>query len=329
MSMWIDQKTVLALPEGTAASKVVLSAAAKMSGPPVLDDDDAHNTNLYAAALVATRYKDKVLAKKVEETLLAIGTVNILDDAKKPLRCCRQLAAYIISYDMLREAFAFSGTSQKKFKAAIKKIITFVYPGGHSGANTIVETALWSANNHGTMARMSLAAACILLGSDSPVDIKELARCHAQWCGEMNGYAGLKYSDTTWHADPANLCGINRKGAKISGQLVDGIQPEEQRRVKGQTNFKWPPGKTEYVWGALQGALVAHQLLVRHGKVKLDVADSAMLRACQSQFRLGFPPGGDDVGLAHLANKLWPKANLPTTPEKKPCKTLGFFEYAA
>src|SRR6185436_3561741 len=113
-------------------------------------------------------------------------------------------------------------------------------------------------NNWGTHAGASRAAVAVYLGDQAELD--RCAQVFKGWLRDRSAYAGFEYGDVSWQADPSHPVGINPRGATKSGHNIDGVLPDDQRRAGG---FTWPPPKENYVWEALQGALLAALVLER------------------------------------------------------------------
>ena len=96
------------------------------------------------------------------------------------------------------------------------------------------------------------------------------------------------YGDLDWQADQGRPVGINPPGATIDGHNVDGVLPDDLRRAGG---FTWPPPRENYVYEALQGALLQAELLSRAGYPAYDWSNRAMLRGLHLAAQLGRLPG--------------------------------------
>lgn len=150
-------------------------------------------------------------------------------------------------------------------------------------------------NNHGTMAGASLAAALIYL--DRSAELEEVARVFEGFLGNRDAYAGFRYGgpedDLTWQADPATQVGINPLSATINGYDASGVLPDDQRRGGP---FTWPPPKENYVYEALQGAVVLATILNNAGYTPFLWEDRAILRAYRWLRNVAdYPPAGDDT----------------------------------
>jgi hypothetical protein len=94
--------------------------------------------------------------------------------------------------------------------------------------------------------------------------------------------------------------GINPPGCVKSGHSIDGVLPDDQRRSGG---FTWPPPQENYVYEALQGALMQAVILERAGYDAFAWEDQALLRAFRwLHTQANFPAEGDDNWLPHPIN---------------------------
>ncbi|MEP7189994.1 MAG: hypothetical protein ABI901_12455, partial [Roseiflexaceae bacterium] len=120
------------------------------------------------------------------------------------------------------------------------------------------------------------------------------------WLGDRTAYAGFTYGQLDWQADASKPVGINPKGATKNGRNVDGVLPDDQRRAGG---FTWPAPKENYVWEALQGAVVQAELLSHAGYDAWNWSDRAMWRAVNWEYTVnGFPATGDDTFEIYIIN---------------------------
>ena len=77
----------------------------------------------------------------------------------------------------------------------------------------------------------------------------------------------------------------------------------DQRRAGG---FSWPAPNENYVWEALQGAVVQAQLLRRAGYDAWSWSDKALLRAVTWEYSVnGFPASGDDTWEIWIVNRAY------------------------
>ena len=177
-----------------------------------------------------------------------------------------------------RDRKALEEIGKKATQGKEKALLTFKTTGGPS---SLVECHNVRPNNWGTHAGASRIAVALYLGDNAELD--RAATVFHGWLGNRSAYAGFTYGDLAWQSDKASPVGINPVGATIQGHNVDGAEPEELRRAGG---FTWPPGKTDYAWEGLQGALVQAQLLTRAGIPAWEWESKALLRAANFLYGL-------------------------------------------
>src|SRR3972149_4721930 len=144
------------------------------------------------------------------------------------------------------------------------------------------------------------------------------------WLGDRSAHAGFEYGDLAWQCDPGNPVGINPAGCTKQGHSVDGVLPDDQRRGGG---FTWPPPHENYVWEALQGALVQAVLLHRAGYDVWNWEDQALLRAARwLHEQASFPATGDDSWQPHIINFYY-GTGFPAPVPSSPGKNLGWTDW--
>ncbi len=285
--IWISYSQLQQLPiSGAAWDKLKSAAEGSVDNESLSTRNDA-NTQTLAKALVYARTGDSKYRDEVINVIAGIiGT-----EGTDALATWRRLGTYVIAADLV----GLPAEQDQVFKSWLKTMQTKkLEPAGRS----LIETQEIRPNNHGTHAGASRAAVAIYLG-----DTKDLERC-AQvfkgYLGDRSSYAGFKYGDLSWQYDPENPVGINPKGATKEGHSIDGVLPDDQRRGG---RFTWPPPKENYVYGALQGALVEAVILYRAGYDVWNWEDKALLRAFEWLYNVAnFPPEGDDNWEPHIVN---------------------------
>ena len=76
--------------------------------------------------------------------------------------------------------------------------------------------------------------------------------------------------------------------------------PDDQRRCG---TFAWPPCVTDYIWGALEGAIVTANMIHRQGLPAFEWSDRALLRAYTWLYNEGGNPAvGNDTWQPYLVN---------------------------
>ncbi|OGG07927.1 hypothetical protein A3D05_00030 [Candidatus Gottesmanbacteria bacterium RIFCSPHIGHO2_02_FULL_40_24] len=315
--MWLSSKEIASLPTSGTAWNAVLSAANSSVSTPNLNQRDNDNTNTYAKALIYARTGNTKYRDEVRQILSKVmGTEKSANDV---LAVLRNTYAYVIAADLINLK-NFDPSFNSTFTGWLSKLRTNTSGGS---CNHIIECHEKRPNNWGANAAASRIA--IDLYINDKTDLTKAAAIHKGWMGDRSSYSSFTYGDLSWQCDPGKPVGINPKGCTKSGFTIDGVLPDDQRRAGGFTNN--PPCEN-YVWGALQGATVATQLLQRAGYPAWDWQDKAILRAAQwlhsSQVKgtNWCAASGDDAWVPFLINKVY-GTSFPGDPASVG-KGLGF-----
>jgi len=280
--------------------------------PNLSDQDDSVNVRILAKALIYARtgqasYRNDVIAA----CMSAIGTEQGVDG--RTLALGRELVAYVIAADLVGLPPAEDAT----FRAWLGTVLTEVLED-----HTLRSAHEIRANNWGTHCGASRAAIARYLGDAT--ELERTARVFKGWLGDRNTYTGFSFDELDWQANPATPVGINPQGAMLGGQSVDGVLPDDQRRSGG---FSWPPPKEDYVYGALQGALVQAIILHRAGYDVWNWENQALLRAVKWLYNeADYPPDGDDEWVAHIIDHYYDE-HLPAPFPASPGKNAGWTDW--
>jgi hypothetical protein len=137
-------------------------------------------------------------------------------------------------------------------------------------------------------------------------------------------YAGFTYGDLDWQCNPGQPVGINPAGCTRNGHSIDGVLPDDQRRGGG---FVWPPPQENYVWEALQGAIVQAELLTRAGYPAWQWENQALRRAINwLHEQANYPAAGDDSWQPWLFNHTY-GTNFPAPLPSSPGKGMGWTDW--
>lgn len=294
--MWMSRDRLRSLPMTGAAWEAVERVAAQPleSRHANLALRNEHASRTFAAALVAARTDDDTGRARVRDALRDVV-------AQEPVRsdvlaAARRLGTYVLAADVI-ELEHFDPAFDGEFRDWLREMLAFRYDGG-GGGGSIVEVHERRANNFGTQAGASRIAAAAYLG-----DADELARAATVfkgWLGDRESYTGFVFGRLAWQHDPDRPVGINPAGAEREGHSIDGVLPDDQRR---SGRFRWPPRRENYVWGALQGAVVQAHLLARQGYDAWAWEDEALRRALTwLHAEADYPAEGDDVWVVPLVN---------------------------
>lgn len=292
-NIWISTADLQALPQDDAAFTRLQTAALGSWGTPDLSGlDSQHDVLTLAGALYAEATNNETVRANVRAALQA----TIVSPLATVLELARGLQAYCIAASIINYHDA-------GFKAQVRTWVDQTL-NGHSGANSLRETALYSANNWGGHARASLAAAGLYL-TDLDM-VADAVKGHQEFIGTYVGATPeMVFTDTAWHFDAGNKAGVNRANAGV----LSGVIPEDWRR---DLNFDPTTVTTladmnsvsaTYLWEAMQGFAVAAVLLHRAGQVDISAGDNALLRAADVLYNTQHPAEGDDRWLPFLLNQ--------------------------
>jgi hypothetical protein len=297
------------------AWKALKDAADRPAGiPRIRDKDDVVDTQVMAKALVYARtgephYRDEVL----RACTAAIGT----ERSGETLALGRNLVGYVIAADLVGLPAADDLTFRRWLRRTLSERLE---------RRTLRSTHEDRPNNWGTHAGASRAAVAAYLGDAT--EIERVAVVFKGWLGDRSAYAGFKYRDRSWQFDERRPVGINPKGAvkSFAGRLrcIDGVLPDDQRRGGP---FRWPPPKENYVYEALQGALVQAVILHRAGYDVWNWQDQALLRASTwLHEHADYPAQGDDTWQPHVLNHFY-GTSFPAPVPARPGKNVGWADW--
>ncbi|HET6582408.1 MAG TPA: alginate lyase family protein [Nannocystaceae bacterium] len=285
--IWISTDEIAALPtEGEAWESLLEHAMASPGIPNLSDQDQDDNIEVLARAFVCVRLADDAMCETVRTAVVAaMGS----EDGGRTLALGRELFAYIVAAELV----GLSEADDAAFREWLAGVVVEELDG-----RTLVSTHEDRPNNWGTHAGASRLAAAIYLDDQAAID-----RCADEfhgWLGARDVYAEFEYGELDWQADASAPVGINPVGAMRDGHSIDGVIPDDQRRAGG---FTWPPPQENYVYGALEGALVQAAVLHRRGYPAFDWEDQALLRAVEwLHDEADYPAEGDDTWQPHVVN---------------------------
>lgn len=311
--IWLSGEEIAQLPAAGPAWEQLRAQAAQDAGEPDLSDQDqANKVYVLAKALMyartgESRYRDEV----IDNLMNVIGT----EQGGRTLALGRGLATYVIAADLVN--LPAEPDQDRRFREWLGAVLDEPLEGV-----TLRSTSEQRANNWGTHAGASRTAIALYLGDSA--ELERTAQIFKGWLGDRSAYAGFVYEDDlSWQADPQQPVGINPKGAVKEGHSIDGALPEEMRRGRG---FRWPPKRTNYPWGALQGALVQAELLHRAGYPAWEWEDRALLRAVQFLYNIDWPAEGDDEWQIWLVNHVY-DTEFPAALPAQPGKNMGWTDW--
>ncbi len=294
----------MSLPMSGPAWQAMVNEANSFNGVNLADQDDDDDVRLLAKALVTVRTRGD-LGPIYAALAVVPGT-----EGSSTLALGRNLASVVLAADLV-------GYRDPSFMGWLRGVMRANIDG-----RTLISTHEDRPNNWGTHAGASRIAADLYLGDTT--DLGRAAAVFRGWLGDRASYAGFTYGELDWQADEARPVGINAAGAKIDGHNVDGVLPDDMRRC---CEFRWPPPKENYVYEALQGALLQAELLSRAGYPAYAWANSALARAYAWLHNVAqFPAEGDDAWQPHLVNARY-GTGYPAPVPTRPGKNFGFTDW--
>lgn len=309
--IWTTPAELAGLPTSGPAWEALLSKAREpVASPDVSDQDDPDNVRVLARALVWARTGDPVARQQVIDACRAvIGS----ESGGRTLALGRELLAYVVAADLVKLPADLDAAFRSWLDAVRREDLD---------GRTLVSTHEDRPNNWGTHAGASRMAVAIYLGDRD--DLERAARVFRGWLGDRSSYSGFRFGDLSWQADPSRPVGVNPAGSTIDGHSVDGVLPDDQRRGGA---FSWPPPAENYVWGALQGAIVQAVILHRAGYDAFEWEDRALLRAVAwLHEQASFPAEGDDTWIPWIVNHYY-ATSFPASTPTRPGKNMGFTDW--
>jgi hypothetical protein len=309
--VWTSVEEVQQLPMSGEAWKALEKAAAKpLPKADVAERDNNCDVLCVAKALVHARTREPGLRLEVHAAIeAAIGTERTGD----VLSLGRNLPGYVIAAELV----GLTPELDERFRSWLELVLDQELAG-----TTLRRVHERRPNNWGTHAGAARAVVARYLGKKQ--ELERVAQVFRGWLGERSFYDGFEFGDLEWQADPAHPVGINPAGAVRDGHSLDGVLPDDQRRGGP---FSWPPPKENYVYEALQGALVQAVVLSRAGYDVWKWGDRALLRAALWLEREAqFPAAGDDTWQPHVINHFYgTQLRLPVST--RPGKNVGWTDW--
>lgn len=312
-SIWLSPAELLALPtSGAPWNSLAAEAIGDWGQPAISDIASKHDTATLAGALYAARLGDVAMRDKTVAALeAAVGT----EQGGATLGLGRNLVAYVIAADLIDHRSP--------------RFVTWVDQVRHADleGRTLISTHEERPNNWGTHAGASRIAASLFVGDSA--DVARAAEVFHGWTGNRAVYAGFDFGELDWQADPALPVAVNPAGATRLGRNVDGVLPDDQRRCGCQIPSCGPFARENYVWEALQGAVVQAQLLARAGHPSWQWQDRALYRAVSWLYtQAKYPAEGDDAWVPWLVNAAYASEfRTPRPGGTRPGKNLAYTDW--
>ena len=284
--------------------------------PNLANQDDAANVCVLAKALVFARTGEEAYRSSVVSSLQSIVASGTYSG--RALSLARELGTYVVSADLI-SLKTYDPTLDEQFRAKIKELLVTPTSGGPAN---LIECFERRANNWGTHCGGTVAAIAAYLGDTARLE--RVAQVFKGWLGDRSSYAEFVYGDLSWQCDASQPVGINPPGCMKDGHSIDGVLPDDQRRAGA---FSWPPPKTNYVYEALQDALLQAMILHQAGYDAFNWQERAILRAFRwLHEQANFPAQGDDTWQPHVVNHFY-GTNFPAPVPSTPGKSFGWTDW--
>lgn len=310
--IWSSASELARLPvEGPAWEALVRAADGPSPLPRLRDPDDDADVIVLAQALVFARTGERRYREQVAATCAAAMNTERGGDC---LALARNISGYVLAADLVGLPEELDG----RFRDWLRSLLTLRLEG-----RTIVSTHEGRPNNWGTHAGAGRLVIASYLRDTA--EIERVALVFRGWLGDRSSYAGFRFRDAAWQADERRPVGINPKGARKNGHNVDGVLPDDQRRGGG---LEFPPEKENYVYEALQGALLQAVVLDRAGYDVWAWQDQALLRAFRWLHDVAhFPAEGDDLWQPHVVNAAY-GSDFPVVVPAGHGKSVGWTDWS-
>ncbi len=309
--IWVNARELATLPISGPAWLALKKRADVVLGIPLISDQtQGNNVAVLAKALVFARTgEQRYRLEVIDQCMQAINT----ELGGRTLALGRELAAYVIAAELV----GLPPDKNVIFRAWLRRTLTEPLDG-----ESLRATHERRPNNWGTHAGASRAAVAAYLGD--MVELQRTALVFKGWLGDRTAYAGFSFGELSWQCDGMRPVGINPAGCMKGGHNIDGVLPDDQRRGG---MFAWPPLQENYVWEALQGAIVEAEILNRLGFDTFNWSNKALLRAVTWLYQQdAFPATGDDSWEPHIINFRYGSRFLAPVPTH-PGKNMGWTDW--
>jgi hypothetical protein len=315
--VWIGAGEIASLPTAGGAWLALLAEAGRDCGVPDLSDQNQrNNVCVMAKALVFARTGIPLYRDAVVQALRAVAESGTYSG--RALALGRELGAYVIAADVIGLA-AHAPALDERFRAKLRELLTTPTTAGPANLVACHEKR---PNNWGTHCGGARAAVAAYLGDEA--ELARVALVFRGWLGDRSAYAGFDFGELSWQCDPEAPVAVNPAGCTRAGHDLGGALPDDQRRAGP---FTWPPPSENYVYEALQGALLQAVVLHRRGYDVWSWQDRALLRAFHWLHDVaGFVAEGDDTWETHLINRVYQTAFPAVTPSQ-PGKNVGWTDW--
>jgi hypothetical protein len=286
---------------------LIVSEVAKPFETPDLSDLDAQgDTKAVRAANLYAATGDESLFTRLWAHLLKILTT----DWYRTLEAARGIPGYVHAMDVLKQIKP--DLDVQWFCDFLVMALTRTLTNGHSGLNTILDSAFNQLNNWSGAARSAVITSALFLikygtstqAAQAKIWLDKAVKVHRVFLGDLDesalGYK-LDIDQTTWYGQqwpPAKVLGVLPRGTVIKGTYLgttenfdlygSGITPLEFLRTQGTSassrigkpaQYPLPNLDQGYIWEIWNVTMPGAVALHRAGLVDFDAGDFAIHRA--------------------------------------------------
>ena len=312
----LAQSEMSALPaSGTAWSALASRARSTWPAPDLADQDSTADVDALAGAFYFARTGDAAMRTKVRNAIMAaMGT----EKGGRVLALARNLQGYAIAADLI-DLRGYSAADDASFRSWLSR----VRRAPMTECGSLIACHEKRPNNWGAHSGAARIAADIYLGDGA--DLARAATVVRGYLGDRRAYAGFKYGELSWQANPSAPVGINPVGARKNGVNIDGVLPDDQRRGGVCCTLV----KENYAYEGLQGLVTSAYLLSRQGYDAWNWSNQAIKRAFIWETTANyFNATGDDSWQPWLINKVY-GLKLAAKAPARPGKGFGFADWFA
>lgn len=345
--IWISKEEIMRLPIAgqtgcntncsAAWNRLAADAQNSVSNPDFVDQNSKNDVYILAKALVYARTDNASYRAQVRDGLKLLVSKHPISSSSSWdwLGILRGLGSYVIAADLIDLKSYDATFDQAQFRPWLKSVRSAIVEGGRGSVISAQEKRPNNFGSHGSASRIATA-----LYLNDTADLNRAIQVFKGYLGDRASYAGFTYgADLSWQCNESAPVGINPAGCVKNGHNIDGVIPDDMRRVSeaGAScgNMAWPPCKnanTNYVWEGLQGVVVSSEMLHRAGHDAFNWQNKAVKRAINWMYTTTFSDGqpfpaeGDDAWIVAIINKRYNTTYSPGSGST-PGKMVGYADW--
>jgi hypothetical protein len=358
----LDRAALLALPMSGPEWANLVDWSERSDVYALGDNDNDHDIIALAAALRGRRAgrTQSLIKARNYLAVAALGSHVFSDPEVSSLAVGRNVLSYVLAADLI-DLESLQPAVDAAFRLWLVEVRERVWL---DDGESLRSTQEKRPNNWGLVCGAARVAIDMYLADGhSLADLRQAKRVFHAWLGDTSQWDGFVFGgsaphDNSWQpsVNPAQYRGILPPGATLGGGLhdADGLMPDDQRRVADlpccdpgiDVHPSYPTcwgRKTNYVWEALQGAVMQAHLLARCGYEPFQWESQALRRALDWLYdTYGLPPEAsestdgtcnasstsDDTWVPHITDRYYGTARAVTFGGR-PGKNCGFADWWA